>query len=230
MNEYSFSQCGHASSGPAPVGRQAAPPRPATSATRSCAPRPRCSRRTASSSRRSPTSPGSPASRPAPSTSTSRARTTCWSRSSSASMKRRHRRRPRGARRRRPTRRERLRPHRPPAPRSGSAATRDLAVVFQVELRQSVEVHGALLVDATCRTTSSLIREAIADGQQSGAVPQGHQRHDRHQDLLRRARRDGHQLDAEPAQVRRSKPKPTRSSTSSSTESAAGARAAGGTA
>ena len=74
---------------------------------------------------------------------------------------------------------------------------KDLAVVFQVELRQSVKfmerfsesfLAGLLQVDPRSDRRRPAARH----------LPQGHQRHDRDQDLLWRSRRDGDQLGAEP--------------------------------
>ena len=98
---------------------------------------------------------------------------------------------------------------------------RDLAVVFQVELRQSMKFMERFSVDLP----AGLLQADPRDDRRRAAerrVPQRHQRDDGRQDLFRRARRDGHQLDAEPAQVRPRRLKPTPSSTCSSTGSAAG--------
>ena len=125
----------------------------------------RCSPATASSSRRSPTSPAPPASRPARSTSTSAARTTCSSRSSSARCARRL---PKDAPRssgvddprERLTRIARLHLER-------LGRDRDLAVVFQVELRQSTKFMERFS-STYLRDYLGLIRETIADGQAAG--------------------------------------------------------------
>ena len=151
-----------------------------------------------SSNRRWPTSPAPPASRPAPSTSTSAARTTCWCRSSSAPCARRspkvvtalegigdpHERLMRIAR----LHLERL------------GRDRDLAVVFQVELRQSTKFMERFSATLPARLPRAHSRNA---GGRTGrrAVPRRSQPDDRGEDLVRRARRDGDQLDAEPAAI-----------------------------
>ena len=151
----------------------------------------------ASSTPRSPTSRAPPASPPAPSTSISAARTTCWSRSSSARCARRLPRAGRASPDRRPGRPPAL--VRPPAP--GAPRPRpSLAVVFQVELRQSTKFMERFSA-TQLRDYLGLIREAIADGQASGAFRPTSTPRCR-QDVLRRARRDGDQLDSQPAPVR----------------------------
>ena len=75
---------------------------------------------------------------------------------------------------------------------------RDLAVVFQVELRQSTKFMERFS-STYLRDYLGLIRETIAAGQQARVVPPRHQPDDRRQGVLRRARRDGHQLDPEQA-------------------------------
>ena len=156
----------------------------------------RSSPRAASSSRRSPTSPAPPGSRPGPSTSTSAARTTCSSRSSSARCVRRS---PRAAprstastiRAQRLTRIARLHLER-------LGRDRDLAVVFQVELRQSTKFMEQFS-STYLRDYLGLIRETIAAGQQARVFRTRDQSDDCRQGLLRRARRDGDQLDPEQA-------------------------------
>ncbi len=74
---------------------------------------------------------------------------------------------------------------------------RNLAVVFQVELRQSTKFMERFS-STLLRDYLGLIREAIADGQRAGPVPRRHQADRRRQDALRRARRDGDQLDPQP--------------------------------
>ena len=75
---------------------------------------------------------------------------------------------------------------------------KDLAVVFQVELRQSVK-----FMERFSETLSPGLLQVDSRGHRrrpaARHIPQGHQRHDGHQDLLWRPRRDGHELDVEPA-------------------------------
>ena len=78
---------------------------------------------------------------------------------------------------------------------------KDLAVVFQVELRQSVKFMERFS-ETFLQDYFRLIRQAIADGQQSGAFRKDISATTADEDLLRRPRRDGHQLGAEPPQVR----------------------------
>ena len=77
---------------------------------------------------------------------------------------------------------------------------RNLAVVFQVELRQStkfMERFSATLL----RDYLGLIRDVIADGQATGVFRADINADARGQDVLRRARRNGDQLDPQPPQV-----------------------------
>ena len=77
---------------------------------------------------------------------------------------------------------------------------RSLAVVFQVELRQSTKFMERFSVDAAARVPRHHPRHHRRRAG-VGRVPQGDQRHARRQAVLRRARRDGDQLDPQHAQV-----------------------------
>ena len=86
---------------------------------------------------------------------------------------------------------------------------RDLAVVFQVELRQSTKFMERFS-SSYLREYLGIIREAVEAGQAAGLFRARRERHRRRQDPVRRARRDGDQLDAEPPHAIRSKTTPTR--------------------
>ncbi len=92
---------------------------------------------------------------------------------------------------------------------------RNLAIVFQVELRQSVKFMERFS-STLLRDYLGQIRAAIADGPAGRRVPRRSQGHRGGEDVLRRARRDGHQLDPQPAAADRSRATPTRSSICSS--------------
>ena len=199
MNEYSFSDAINLIC-PAPDGRPAARRRPATSATRSCGPRPRCSPRTAIFQ--------SQVADVARVAGVAAGTVYLYFKSKDDLLvsiferidERRPRRRAGGARRR-------CRPGRAAAAGSrtcisnASAATRTSPSSFQVELRQSVKFMERFS-ETFLQDYFKLIRAGHCRRPAERRVPQGHQRHHRHQDFLRRARRDGHQLGAEPAQVR----------------------------
>ena len=92
---------------------------------------------------------------------------------------------------------------------------RDLAVVFQVELRQSTKFMERF--SATyLREYLGIIRDVIAEGQAAGVFRQDVNPTLGGQDVLRRARRDGDELDPQPAAATRSPPRRTRSSICSS--------------
>ena len=77
---------------------------------------------------------------------------------------------------------------------------RDLAIVFQVELRQSTKFMERF--SAThLREYLGLIRDVIAEGQAKGVFRKQINPTARGQGVLRRARRDGDQLDPEQAEV-----------------------------
>ena len=86
---------------------------------------------------------------------------------------------------------------------------RDLAVVFQVELRQSTKFMERFS-SSYLREYLGIIREAVEAGQAAGLFRRDVSADDGRQDPVRRARRDGDQLDAEPARAIRSKTTPTR--------------------
>ena len=115
--------------------------------------------------------------------------------------------------------RERLRRHRSRLHLGRLGRDRDLAIVFQVELRQSTKFMERFSVDAAARLSRP---DPRGDRRRPArrAFPHRHQADARGQDVLRRARRDGDQLDPEPAPLRARAPTPTRSSTCSSTECA----------
>jgi TetR/AcrR family fatty acid metabolism transcriptional regulator len=70
---------------------------------------------------------------------------------------------------------------------------KDLAVVFQVELRQSVKFMERFS-ETFLQDYFKLIRQAIADGQQSGAFRKDISATTATKIFFWRARRDGHQL------------------------------------
>ena len=77
---------------------------------------------------------------------------------------------------------------------------RDLAVVFQVELRQSTKFMERF--SAThLREYLGIIRDVIARGQSMGDLPEDAEPDPGGEAAVRDARRDGHQLDPEPPQV-----------------------------
>ena len=78
---------------------------------------------------------------------------------------------------------------------------RHLAVVFQVELRQSTKFMERFSA-TQLREYLGIIRDTIADGQAARRLPAVDQPDARGQDAVRRARRDGHQLDAQPPPLR----------------------------
>ena len=75
---------------------------------------------------------------------------------------------------------------------------RNLAVVFQVELRQSTKFMEQFST-TRLREYLGLIRDAIGDGQAAGRGESRGRSDLRGESALRRARRDGDQLDAQPA-------------------------------
>ena len=77
---------------------------------------------------------------------------------------------------------------------------RDLAVVFQIELRQSTKFMERFST-THLREYLGLIRDVIAEGQAKGVFRKQINPTRRRQGVLRRARRDGHELDPEPAEV-----------------------------
>ena len=201
MNEWSFSSAMPATARARrpPPRPSAAPPRAATSATASWPPRRGCLRGMASSAHRSPTSRGRPASPPARSTSTSAARTTCSSRSSRRPWPRRL---PKDARRWPPSTDPEARLRRIARLHLARlGADRDLAVVFQVELRQTTKFMTRFSATGL-RDYLGIIRDVVTDGQAQGRFRRAAQPDAGRQDALRRARRDGDQLGALRAQVR----------------------------
>ena len=74
-------------------------------------------------------------------------------------------------------------------------ADRDLAVVFQVELRGSTKFMEEFSA-AGFAEYLALIRSTFEEGQQRGCVSCRSERQSRGEDSLRRARRNGHQLDS----------------------------------
>jgi len=72
-------------------------------------------------------------------------------------------------------------------------ADRDLAVVFQVELR-ALQIYGRVSA-AGFAEYLRLIRSTFEEGQRAGRVSQGTQRKGCCKNSFRRTRRDGHQLD-----------------------------------
>ena len=167
---------------------------PAPSATPSCAPPSTSLPRAATSTPRSPTSRAQPASPPAPSISTSAARTTCSSRSSNAPCARR------------------CSKAAQPSPTSATRATRlqqfarmhlarlgrdrNLAIVFQVELRQSTKFMERVFGHAAARLPGP-DPDGLCRRPARRPLSGRHQGHRGGQDVLRRARRNGDQLGVE---------------------------------
>ena len=212
MNEHSFSAIER---GRAPAlvtgGRRL---RRARNATPSSAPPSTSSPSAASSTRRSPTSRARPASPPAPSTSISRARTTCSSRSSSAACAK-------GSTDSRAQVADLARPARtaPPARARPPRAPRPATATSPSSSRSSCGSRRSSWSASRrrcCATTSasSARRSPTASAR---ACFGRHQADGRGEDALRRARRDGDQLDPEPPPLFAREPTPTRSSISSST-------------
>ncbi len=82
---------------------------------------------------------------------------------------------------------------------------RNLAIVFQVELRQTTKFMERFSTTGL-RDYLGVIQQTIEDAPEARALPQIVRREDRHQGVLRRTRRDGDQLDPQPAPLRARRP------------------------